>query len=102
MTETYASGDVALLIDQCRVVAHLAQEMAGLHTELAAAYSGSPGAAGDIVSIAGPRCAAIMEALGEMLNGMDAVPDDNEWTDPIFRASQARWPTPLNRIEAPK
>lgn len=89
MSEGY-SGLRDQVIAQCRVVEHLAKALADLHADLARAYA-EPGAA-VILDIAGERTAHIMEALGNILNGMDAVEDSDEWTAPIFAEAQKRWP----------
>lgn len=77
---------------QCRVVAHLAASIADVHRDLERIYLTSPKAAEDIASIAGPRSARLMEQLGDILNGMDACDEDDEWTAPIFAEAQRLYP----------
>ena len=48
--------------------------------------------ANTLVEQAGERTAAFMETLGDMLNGMDAASDEDEWTVPIFAEAQRIWP----------
>lgn len=77
--------------DQCRVVAHLAKAIAGVHADLAATFE--DGAFGQIIPMVGARTAAWMEILGNMLDGIDAVTEDDDWTAPVFEESQRRWPS---------
>jgi hypothetical protein len=83
--------------DQCRVVVHLLNSMAELYAadeKLFRAHSVGHATLADMI---GKRSAELMEELGEHLNGMDAVGEDDEWTAPIFREAQRLFPrTPLN------
>ena len=80
------------VIAQSRVVAHLAKQLMIVHEETAQVYkSGEMSAV--LIDIVGNRTAAAMEALGDILNGMDAVDHDEDgWTDPVFEAAQELWP----------
>jgi hypothetical protein len=80
------------IADQCRVVSHLAKALAQVHDDYAKLYDWAGKGPQDIAQIVGDRSAAFMETLGEMLNGMDAVAEEDEWTVPIFREAQRRWP----------
>jgi hypothetical protein len=80
------------VIAQCRAVAHMATEIAKVHTDYAAIFSPDNPAADNILDITGNRTAASMERLGDMLNGMDAATDDDKWMTPIFQEAQRRWP----------
>ena len=79
------------IADQCRVVAHLARQIAAIHEQ-----AGPCHAAGRMspfmLDVVGNRTAQLMEVLGDALNGMDAVDESDAWTDPIFRVAHATWP----------
>lgn len=73
--------------DQCKVVAHLAGALAKVHLDYEKlirekAFDG-------LVEQIGVRTSSIMEELGDILNGMDAVSEEDEWTHPIFDARAA-------------
>jgi len=75
---------------QYRAVAFLARNLADVHDDLAPAIE--HGSCDSIASIQGPRSAAIMEVLGDILNGMDAVDEEDRWLNPIFEAAHQRYP----------
>lgn len=83
------------VIDQCRVVHHMATVLAKMYhpSHLPSYYSGDAGST--LLDLAGLRTASMMESLGNILNGIDAVEDDDEWIDPIF--DRAREMFPLNK-----
>lgn len=86
------SGTRDLVQRQCLVVAHLAEAIRKVHDDLAVFYGDStPNEA--VLEIVGKRTARFMEQLGDMLNEMDAVTDEDEWTHPVFELAQRRWPT---------
>ncbi|AWV18772.1 hypothetical protein A3862_27205 [Methylobacterium sp. XJLW] len=76
--------------DQCRVVAHLATAIAKVHSDYAALIEA--GAMSDLHERIGRRTASLMERLGDVLNGMDAVSDEDDWTHPVFREAQRLFP----------
>lgn len=82
--------------DQCRVVVHLAKALIEVFSEHARMLGER--SVDDITptttEIIGRRSAAIMETLGDILNGMDAVSEDDGWVDPIFEKAQELWPNP--------
>ncbi len=78
---------------QCEVVAHLAKALAAVHEDYATLFSSGDRGPQQIAGMVGSRTAAFMETLGDMLNGMDACDEEDEWTDPIFREAQRLWPT---------
>lgn len=81
------------MIAQCRVVAHLAKALADVYSDKAKIYAMKEQEAG-FVDLLGRWSAAHMEALGEILNGMDAVDDEeDDWTAPIFHKAHEFWPT---------
>lgn len=74
---------------QYRAVAHLANAIARVHTEIAATIKSSP----ELLDLRGKRSAHLMEILGDILNGMDAVdPAEDAWMDPIFKEAHRLWP----------
>ncbi len=78
---------------QCDAVAHMANAIAGVHTDFARIFRNGGLQGVDINDQVGGQTAAFMERLGDMLNAMDAVDDDeDEWMTPIFRVAQEMWP----------
>lgn len=80
---------------QCKVVAHLATALAEMHEDYAAMFQG--GRAGSAIDMVGERTAKLMETLGDILNGMDAASEEDEWTHPIFAEAQRLWPNASHR-----
>lgn len=80
--------------DQCRVVAHLAKCLSEIHDDYAKIFASGDAGPVTISSIVGERTARLMETLGDILNGMDAVTEEDDWTAPIFEEAQRRWPLP--------
>lgn len=78
--------------DQCRVVAHLAKAIWEVYSDKARLFASDSKGPDDIVDIVGQWSASHMETLGEILNGMDAVEESDDWTGPIFREAQKLWP----------
>lgn len=90
MSDNMATAERKQIAAQYRAVAHLARSLAEVHDDLVGAIE--EGACDRIAWIQGPRSAAIMELLGDILNGMDAVDEDDRWLDPIFHAAHLRYP----------
>ena len=84
--------DLAQAKDQARAVVHLSRVLADLYADRVKLYETCPQAMADIVDLDGSRSASIMEYLGDVLNGMDAASDEDEWLTPIFHEAQRRWP----------
>lgn len=80
------------VIDQCRVVHHMATVLATMYhpSQLPSYYSSDAGST--LLDIVGLRTASMMEVLGNILNGMDAVEKDDEWVDPIFERAHKIFP----------
>lgn len=76
--------------DQCRVVAHLATALAQVNSDYAKMFD--EGQASDLLEMVGKRTARHMELLGDILNGMDAVTEDDSWIDSIFERAHELWP----------
>lgn len=76
---------------QCEAVAHMARALAQTHGDLAAIIRAG-GPVDVIAERIGASTAKRMETLGDMLNAMDAVTEDDDWLGPVFRAAQERWP----------
>jgi hypothetical protein len=70
------------VIDQCKVVAHLADVLAKVHRDYEMLFV--DGKFDNLIDQVGRRTAGIMDDLGDILNGMDAVSADDDWTYPIF------------------
>lgn len=80
------------VVAQCRVVAHLARQIAVVHEQKAEAYA-SLNMSDGLIDVVGSETASFMEALGDILNGMDAVDEkEDRWVDPVFEAAHATWP----------
>lgn len=75
---------------QCRAVAHLAKALVQINEDYDRMLS--DGNLGALVEIIGARTARHMEALGDMLNGMDAAQPEDAWLDPVFRKARELWP----------
>lgn len=80
------------VLSQCKAVAHLASALANIHGESITIYGRVPPPDG-VLDIVGARTAAFMETLGDMLNDMDAVTDDDAWLAPVFAEAQRLWPS---------
>jgi hypothetical protein len=78
------------VVAQCKVVAHLAEALLGIHADYAKIIGG--GQIDQILDQVGPRTASFMQQLGDMLNSIDGCTKDDEWTHPIFEEAQRRWP----------
>lgn len=76
--------------DQCKVVAHLATVLAGIHKDMAMIFEAGHG--DTIAEMTGEHTAHLMEALGDILNGMDAVDEGDGWTVPILAEAHRLWP----------
>ncbi len=80
------------VVAQCRVVAHLAKQIALVHEQKAFAYEQIEMDAG-LIDVVGECSASIMEDIGNILNNMDAVDESEDaWCDQVFKAAQAAWP----------
>lgn len=88
--EQNSAGLRAQVANQCRVVAHMANAIARVHEQLALVYAG--GHMDRLLEMKGADTAALMEYLGNLMNDMDIVTEEDKWVDPIFDASQKRWP----------
>lgn len=80
--------------DQCRVVAHLARQIALVHEQKDEVYGQidmDPG----LIDFVGEETARLMETLVDILNDVGAVTEEDAWVDPIFEAAHATWPQPL-------
>lgn len=78
---------------QCEAVAHMATALAKLNADYAELFR--HGAMDSLTEIVGRRTAYLMETLGDILNGMDAVdPEQDAWLDPVFAEAQRLWPQP--------
>ncbi|GEC56757.1 hypothetical protein [Bradyrhizobium phage ppBeUSDA76-2] len=85
--------------DQCRVVAHLATAIAQIHSDKGRWLSAPRiGESDSYIELVGKRSAELMETLGNILNGMDGVEDEDEWVNPIFDRAKEVWPIPNGRL----
>lgn len=78
--------------EQCKVVAHLATAIAEVYRAKALNFASEAKGPDELIELVGNWSAAHMEMLGDILNGMDAADDADEWTDSIFREAQRLWP----------
>lgn len=92
-TETFSTM-LPQVRDQYIVVAHLADALKQLADDnvrlLAVAGPTSLGLG--ILELKGRETARIMETLGDILNGMDAVEPADSWVDAIFQVAQKMFP----------
>ncbi len=84
--------------EQCRAVAHLATCIAEIHSDKATIFKECPEAAADIADLTGASTAQLLETLGDILNGMDAVGKGDEWVNPILLEARRLWQTSTEGI----
>lgn len=78
---------------QYRAVAHMAKALMDVHTQIAPLIAEGIGGVDSILDIQGARSAHIMEVLGDVLNGMDAVdPEEDAWISPVFDEAHRLFP----------
>lgn len=79
---------------QCEVVIHLANALIEVHSDYARMFADgrSDNPILELTESVGRRTASFMETLGDMLNGMDAVSEEDEWTAPVFEEAHRLWP----------
>lgn len=93
MNSKFDNETMAQIQAQCKAVAHMASVIANLHTDKAKLFTECPEAMQDIADFTGARTASLLETLGDILNGMDAVDSDEDgWINPIILEAQKRWP----------
>ena len=79
------------VVGQCDVVAHMALELFELHVVNAALLN--RGHQDELIDTIGRSTAYLMEILSDILNGIEAISDeDKTWIDPIFAEAQRLWP----------
>lgn len=76
---------------QCRSVAHMARALAGVQEDKGRLFEA--GHLDTLLHFVGEQTAEQMEILGDILNGMDAVSDEDDWLTPVFEEAQRRFPT---------
>lgn len=76
--------------DQCRAVAHMATAIANIYTDYARLFA--DGHMDRLEDQVGERTAALMNTLGDILIGGDAVTDDDEWVNPIMERAKIMFP----------
>jgi hypothetical protein len=47
----------------------------------------------------GMRTAHLLETLGDILNGMDAITEDDAWINPVIIEARRKWPQPSEEDE---
>lgn len=77
---------------QCKAVAHLATALAQVSADYAKMFEENVPAMADIADRVGQRSAKHMEILGDILNGMDAVDEEDDWLTPVFEKAHKLWP----------
>lgn len=78
--------------DQCMVITHLAKAIAEIHIDHERLLRDHPSNMDQIVDVVGERTANLMEVMGDFLNSIGAVTDDDDWTHPIFIKAQEMFP----------
>ena len=92
MSEVTTADKRAQVTKQLKAVAHLATLLAEVSSQLARLYHNRDCKVDELVEMVGDRTAHQMEVLGDMLNAMDAVSEEDEWLDPIYEAAHRLWP----------
>jgi hypothetical protein len=77
--------------DQCRVVAHMANVIASVHSDYARLFQDGAGMEG-LEDQVGERTAVLMNTLGDILNGIDAVDEADAWVNPVMARSREVFP----------
>lgn len=78
---------------QCKAVVHMCEALAEVYRMKQRRHEEGGKAADDLADLTGRWSAETMETLGDILNGMDAVDEDEDgWIDPVIREAQRRWP----------
>ena len=76
---------------QCEAVAHMATALARVNADYSKMFR--DGHMDTLIEQVGKRTAHLMEVLGDVFNGMDAVDgDEDAWMDPVFKEAQRLWP----------
>jgi hypothetical protein len=92
MTNFTAAERRQQVIDQCKVIAHMATALAEVHSHKAKL---SEVMKDDMIEFLGPHTAGLMDAVGDILNGIDAVDSkEDAWTHPIFHRALKMWKQP--------
>jgi hypothetical protein len=84
------------VVQQLRAVAALCETLGGVSSDLASLYES--GAADELLDHVGLRSASQMEILGDMLDGMDAVNEPDEWMMPVFVSAHELFPDAVRRM----
>lgn len=80
------------VVDQCKAIVKMAENIVQIHKEYEEIFKTSQ--LDDLIDLVGDRTAYIMENLGNILNGLDAVREDDAWIDSIFERSREIFPRP--------
>lgn len=84
------------VVRQLEAVAHLATVLASVSADYAKLYADPACDVDRLVEMVGSRSAHQMEVLGDMLNGMDAVDDEDAKFDAVFETAHKMWPQDLH------
>ena len=92
MIDDVAETEMALQVAlQCDAVAHMADALVKLYRAKADLVRLVPHLAP--VSMMGQESASLMEALGDVLNNMDAVDEgEDAWMTPVFQTAHQMFP----------
>ena len=90
MTKAMVDEKQKQVAEQCRAVAHMAGVIADVYSQKVVIYNEVPNV--PTTDLVGERTADLMEMLGDVLNGMDAVTEEDDWLMPIFAEAHRRWP----------
>lgn len=77
---------------QFKAVAHMAQALADVYKDKASMMSSTYPLEGGHLELVGRWSANHMEALGDILNGMDACDEADDWMAPVFEEAHRLWP----------
>jgi hypothetical protein len=77
--------------DQCRAVAHMATAIAQIYSDYSRLFLDGQAMPGHEEQV-GERTACLMDDLGDILNGGDAVTEDDAWVNPIMERAREVFP----------
>lgn len=91
------------VIAQCKAIKHMAAVLSKVYGDFSMMFQS--GHMDTLLEMKGRDSAVVMEWLGDLLNDMDCVQEEDEWMEPIFRAAHEMFPKeptqPVRIIAAP-
>jgi hypothetical protein len=81
---------------QYRAVAYLAQIITEVHLDQVDITAA--GKVDKLLTMRGVRSHRLMNELGDILNGLDGVEDDDDWVAEVFDTARAMFPLSLGEV----